>query len=86
MDKGIRIFFKYLSGEEKLVKLPEKQCNWTLSRGGCRMINLDTFTKSLKLTWIRRLLIQNSAWSNLFCEITKCDISHLFQFGADYSR
>ena len=50
------------------------------------MINLDIFIKSLKLTWIRRLLIQSSAWSNLFSEITHCDISHLFQFGADYSR
>jgi hypothetical protein len=50
------------------------------------MINLDAFIKSLNLTWIRRLLIQNSTWSNLFCEITKCDILHLFKFGKDDLR
>jgi exonuclease III len=78
-------FFKFIWGG-KNDKIARKTLQLDFKRGGCRMIDLDTFIKSLKLTWIRRLLIQSSAWSNLFCEITHCDISHLFQFGADYSR
>ena len=51
-----------------------------------RMININIFIKSLKLTWIRRLLIKDSEWSNLITETTHCKITHLFQCGADYPR
>ena len=50
------------------------------------MININIFITSLKLTWIRRLLIKDSEWSNLLTETTHCKITHLFQCGADYPR
>ena len=50
------------------------------------MININTFMKLLKLTWIRRLLIKNSGWSDIFTETTQCKITPLFQYGADYPR
>ena len=38
------------------------------------------------VTWIRRLLIKNSEWSNKLTETTLCKITQLFQYGVDSPR
>ena len=35
------------------------------TQGGLKMINLDAFITSLKLTWIRRLITDNHKWTKL---------------------
>ena len=38
--------------------------------GGLKIINIGTFTKSLKVCWIRRLICDsNTQWAELFHEI-----------------
>ena len=56
-----------------------------LSNGGCRMTDISTFIKSLKLTWFRRIL-QNSdnVWIDIFCKICQCNIESICQFGIKY--
>ena len=34
--------------------------------GGCRMIQIESFIKSLKLTWVRRIIKSESQWKNIF--------------------
>ena len=43
-----------------------------------RMITINKFIKLLTLTWIRRLIIKNSEWSNIFTETKQRNIIHLF--------
>lgn len=50
------------------------------------MTNVEIFIKSLKLTWIRRLLTTNSSWISIFSEITGCHTYKLCQFGPEYCR
>ena len=77
--------FKFIWGG-KNDKIARKTMQLDLERGGCRMININTFIKSLKITWIRRLLIKDSEWSNWLTEATHCNITHLSHCGADYPR
>ena len=48
------------------------------------MTNLETFTKSLKLKWLRRMLISESKSTRLFTITTGCNVTHRCQFGSDY--
>ena len=48
------------------------------------MTNLEIFIKSLKLTWLRRMLISESKWTRLFTITTGCNVTHMCQFGSDY--
>ena len=48
------------------------------------MTNIEIFIKSLKLTWLRRMLISESKWTRLFTISTGCNVTHLFEFGSDY--
>ena len=52
--------------------------------GGFRMTNLEIFIKSLKLTWLRRMLVSESMWTRLFTTITDCTITHLCHLGSEY--
>ena len=42
-------------------------------QGGLKMINLDAFITSLKLTWIRRLITDNHKWTKLLGLYTNVD-------------
>ena len=42
-------------------------------QGGLKMINLDAFITSLKLTWIRRLITDNHKWTKLLELYTNVD-------------
>ena len=41
-----------------MIRISRKTMRLDLERGGCRMININSFIKSLNLTWIKRLLIK----------------------------
>ena len=54
--------------------------------GGCRMTDIDSFIKSLKLTWIRRINNSECDWLYLFSLMTKCDVRKIPQFGSDFLK
>ena len=54
--------------------------------GGCIMIHIDSYIKSLKLTWLRRLLRSECSWTKLFCDISNCSLSKLQSCGDYYSN
>ena len=54
--------------------------------GGCRMVHLDSFIKSLKLTWMRRFFSSESSWKYLFFAMFKTDQTKLETFWNSYSR
>lgn len=55
--------------------------------GGLQMVHLDSYIKSLKLSWFRRIL-QSKAnlLSTLYSVITRSIISKLLQLGSDYPK
>ena len=52
-------------------------------QGGLRMVNLKAFIKSMKVTWLRRLILTNSPWQSIikdcinFNEFFSCGTSYL---------
>ena len=60
------MMFKYL-WNYKPDKIKRMQITQDYQNGGLRMINLDSYIKALKSTWIRRLLTNNGAlWIDVF--------------------
>ena len=44
--------------------------------GGCKMVHLDSFVKSLKLSWIKKMIFSNNygaSWKSLFYTTYKTD-------------
>ena len=75
-----KIFFNFLWDGATKVKntVIVKQ----YSEGGLKMINLIAFLNSLKLTWLRRLLKDNSTWKPLVD--SKFNFNKLIIFGQSY--
>ena len=69
------MFYEYLwnKGPDKIKRTVVIQ---NYQDEGLRMINVDIFIKSLKLTWPRRILLKNSRYSDFIQEsfpfITDC--------------
>ena len=77
------LFFKFLwnSGPDRIKRSIIIK---DLSAGGLRMVNINIFIKSLKITWLRRV-IQNSkniSWYSL----SGIDYQKLFSFGMGYAK
>ena len=77
------LFFKFLwnSGPDRVKRSIIIK---DLSAGGLRMVNINVFIKSLKITWLRRV-IQNSknvSWYTL----SGIDFQKLFKFGMGYAK
>ncbi len=55
------------------------------SLGGLRMVHIESFIKSMKLSWIQRFLCNsNTAWANLLEYLLPGRPEQYFQFGNDY--
>ena len=80
-----KTLYKFIWGN-KIEKISRKTLTLDFENGGLRMTNIETFIKSLKLTWFRRLFITNSSWINIFSEVTGCSITKLTQFGPSYCK
>ena len=75
------MFYKFLwnSGPDRISQsnmIKNETC------GGLRMVKLDSFIKALKVTWVRRFLLnsQNPIWSSL----SNIDFSKLLSMGDGY--
>ena len=75
------LLFNFL-WDNKPDKLKRVQIIQEYSNGGLKMVDLDLFIKSLKITWIRRLIASDDKpWSTLFnSSITS--ISDILHFGS----
>ena len=67
-------------------RISRKNMVKTLAEGGCYMAHVNTFIKSLKLTWIRRIINSSCSWTNIFYEISGYKIQSFHHFGADYHQ
>ena len=52
--------------------------------GGLRMMNLKTFIDSMKLTWLRRVILLNSPWQSVMNNTI--NFNELLVFGLDKFR
>ena len=59
------LFKDFLWGKGQ-VKIVTKQLEKTIGEGSLKLINIDLFNKTLKLTWIRRLITTSGYRQNLF--------------------
>ena len=53
--------------------------------GGCRMIQIHSYIKALKLTWLRRVFDSSASWKDIFCHDCKTDAVRLICFGDTYA-
>ena len=84
LKKLEQLLFKFIWNKKPYNKISRKTLQLDFEHGGFRMTNLEIFIKSLKLTWLRRMLISESMWTKLFTIITGCNIIHMCQFGSEY--
>ena len=75
-------FYKFV-WNDKPDKIKRKQLNQNHIHGGLRMLDLDHFIKSLKLTWIRRLLGGEKNYLNILNE-SHPELKRLNEFGIDF--
>ena len=68
MKKINKMLYDFL-WDNKPDKIKRYTTKLSLEKGGIGMIDLESFDKSLKLTWIRRLINSNSTWKSLIFNI-----------------
>ena len=80
-----KLFFKFIwgSGKDRVARcqLIQDYC-----LGGLKMVHLESFIRSMKLSWIRRMLITNSPWINLYHSILPGKLEPLLGFGNEYAK
>ena len=81
-DELQKMFYGYLwkKGPDKIKRTVAIQ---NYENGGLRMIEVDTFMKSLKLTWLRRILLTKNKYSDFAYANFPC-ISNCLQYGSKY--
>ena len=58
--------FKDFLRNKSTVKINKKQLEKDISEGGLKLINIQDFNNSLKLSWLRRLSTMDGGWQNIF--------------------
>ena len=58
----------------------------TMKEGGLKMIHLQSFIKSMKLSWIRKMMTSNSNWIATFQDTQKINLNEILNFGNDYLK
>lgn len=78
-----RLFFKFIwnDGPEKIKRQTLYQPK---NKGGLAMIDINTFSKSLKITWIRRLNISNTKWKEIAVGLFN-GLTCIEHFGSDFT-
>ena len=67
-------------------KISRDQLIKDYSDGGCKMIHLPSFSKSMKLSWVQRLFHSESSWKKLFLSMYKTDQAKLQSLGDFYPK
>jgi len=78
------MFFQFIWGN-KIDKIKRNVMTGEYEYGGLKMVHLENFIKSLKCTWIRRIMLQNTSYKVLTDIIFGQDITkYIFEFGEAY--
>ena len=80
-----RMFFRYI-WNNKMDRISRKNLVQDYKDGGLRMICLKSFIKSLKITWIRRIVVDenDAAWRRLLNDITPSTNISFLNYGPEY--
>ena len=82
-----QVFFKFI-WNDKTDKISRSQIVQDYPDGGLKMVHLESYVKSLKVTWLRRILLSSptSSLITIFNETCQCELSSLLQFGPEYPK
>ena len=80
-----KLFFNFI-WNNKNDKISRNQLCHKYEDGGLKMVNISVFIKSLKLSWMRRLILNNSILSDLFQSNTHSKIESLYKIGPEYIK
>ena len=78
-----KCLFKFI-WNNKNDRVARKQLIQPYKNGGLKMIHTESFIKTMKLSWIRRILVSESSWMKLFDYIIEEDSKYIFMFGDNY--
>ena len=78
-------FFQFL-WSKKPDKISRKLAIQDYSNGGLNMIHVKSFIKSMKITWMKRLLMGNSKWIEVFEKCLNVERELLFTLGPEFSK
>ena len=78
-------FFKFI-WNDKTYKISRNQLYRNYEQGGLKMINIQAFIKSMKITWIKRLPYDDSTLTLLFEKILNSKKEYLFKLGPDFTQ
>jgi len=76
-----RLFFNFIWNSKK-DRIARKTLIHNYDMGGLKMINIDAFIKSLKMTWIRRILSGESIWRGLTYDTMPSRLSNILNMGS----
>lgn len=85
LKKLEKILFKYI-WNGKIDRISRCQLVQDYGLGGLRMIDLDAFATSLKLSWIQKMLTSNTVWSELCNTIVQGQLDMIFTMGDAYVK
>ena len=82
-----QVFFKFI-WNDKPDKISRSQAVQDYPDGGLKMVHLESYVKSLKVTWLRRILLSSptSSLITIFNETCQCELSSLLKFGPEYPK
>ena len=80
------LFFNFI-WSNKNDRVARKLLVQPFNMGGCKMIDIEIFIKGLKLTWIRRILMdkKSNKWIDLLYDTQDLNFNYLTKFGDSYS-
>ena len=85
LQELIKILFKFV-WDNKPEKVKRSIITQDYAIGGLKMINLTNYIISLKSSWLRRCIVSNSSWTNLFVCTNYCNIQDIINYGDDFVR
>ena len=78
-----KMFYKFI-WNNKNDRVARKQIIQSYKNGGLKMIHTMSFIKTMKLSWIKRILTSENSWMKIFNCIINEDYKHIFMFGDKY--
>ena len=73
------MLYYYIWGS-KTDRISKNQLTKDYKEGGCRIVHINTFIKSLKLSWIRRIFYSDASWKSLSFTMHNTDQNKLDSF------
>lgn len=79
------LFFNFIWGNKK-DRVSRKQLIQDYRLGGLKMVHLESFAKTMKLTWLQRLHLTRAPWVEMYNSVLPGNPELIFSLGTDYTR